>query len=168
MATRALAEETKVGSDANPRQPRKHGDPDEVAKHPKGGRSGLEVKRVQPVRPEREKFGPGVQGTKKYNAASQAYETALEAYRAGEVTEAGGNVQPEPGQPVDRKAGEKLAKAVQPKGRARSSKSNRSAATTRTKPTTDAKKLQEAGIIKSTNKPVAKSDPKANGKEATK
>ncbi|SRR6266508_1272309 len=93
--TRAKVAETRERSDANPRPTRKHGDPQQTARHPKGGRRGLAVRRVEPTRPDRSKFPAGVEGTKKFRAAEEAYEAALKAYRAGEVIEADGNVAPE-------------------------------------------------------------------------
>jgi hypothetical protein len=72
----------------------KHGDPQKAARNPKGGRMGLTTSRVEPVEPKREAFGDGAAGTKAYRAAMAKYEMALEAYRAGEVNEPGGNVPP--------------------------------------------------------------------------
>jgi hypothetical protein len=71
-ATKVAAEKaatTKAKSDANPRPSRR--------KAP-----AVEVRHVEPVRPDREQFPSGVEGTRQFRAAEEAYESALLAFAA--------------------------------------------------------------------------------------
>lgn len=103
----------------------------EKAQRPNAKTRTVTTKRVEPVEPKRDSFDAEAAGTKAYRAAHEAYETALEAYRAGEVTEAGGNVPPKPKRAPRGKSGQR-----------------HSGSTARKAPTTDAEKLEKAGVVK--------------------